>query len=250
MWTADKLAYRNRDDYMVWALDLTPASNEIFYTTTTGNIISQLNDDTGFGVNLVSNTVHSSGKYCVLTFDGVLTKSGDHAFKDKGSLTAVYFPSTVTSISVQCFHGATNLAYVKMSPNVTRINAYAFKECSSLNYIDIPEGCTALGGPARILGVVGNMGQCFESCTSLRSVTIPSSVTVLHIGVFRYCSNLSEVIVNAVTPPEMKKKEDATYYTQFTSCSSNLRIKVPAASLQDYLDAPGWSQYASKIVAQ
>ena len=37
-------------------------------------------------------------------------------------------------------------------------------------------------------------------------------------------------------------------YNQFLNCSPNLQIKVPAASLNDYLNATGWSTYASYIV--
>ena len=217
-----------------------PANNEIFYTTSTGNVI-QLYDDSGFGANLLSNTVHSSGNYCVLTFDGPVLYSGIDSFKEKSSLLSIILPSSVTTISTRSFYKASGLTNVDMKDNVTIIEPFAFERCTSLTSIRISERCMVFGRDG--------LGSCFYGCTGLTSVTIPSSVTKMFPSVFSGCSNLSEVIVNATTPPELLISS-TNEYTQFKNCSPNLLIKVPAGSVQAYKTSAGWSSYASQIVSQ
>lgn len=56
--------------------------------------------------------------------------------------------------------------------------------------------------PERIDGLlVKEIGyHAFESCTSLRSVTLPHTVTCIDMAAFLYCANLAEVNI----PPESK----------------------------------------------
>ena len=85
--------------------------------------------------------------------------------------------------------------------------------------------------------------NAFRNCTSLTSITIPSSVTRIWSRAFYDCSRLSEVIVNAVVPPTLGADV-------FKYCNANLQIKVPAESLQAYKTADKWSDYADDIIAQ
>ena len=85
--------------------------------------------------------------------------------------------------------------------------------------------------------------NAFRNCTSLTSITIPSSVTRIWYRAFYDCSRLSEVIVNAVVPPTLGANV-------FKYCNANLQIKVPAESLQSYKTADKWSDYADDIIAQ
>ena len=85
--------------------------------------------------------------------------------------------------------------------------------------------------------------NAFRNCTSLTSITIPSSVTRIWSRAFYDCSRLSEVIVNAVVPPTLGADV-------FKYCNANLQIKVPAESLQSYKTADKWSDYADRIVSQ
>jgi hypothetical protein len=54
-----------------------PEDNEIWYTSTDGNIITPYKKDV-FGANIVSNT-YENGKG-IITFDGEVTSIGDSAF--------------------------------------------------------------------------------------------------------------------------------------------------------------------------
>lgn len=93
------------------------------------------------------------------------------------------------------------------------------------------------------------MGVCL-SCISLVSIVIPDSVTSIGSEVFLNCHNLSEIILNSVVPPVLELGKYSNRYDQFEYNAQGRKIKVPAASLQAYKTAPGWSDYAADIIAQ
>ena len=64
---------------------------------------------------------------------------------------------------------------------VVGISSGAFNKCTSLTSITIPSTVTSIGSGA------------FASCTSLTSITIPSSVTIISDGAFSGCSSLKSV---------------------------------------------------------
>ena len=74
-----------------------------------------------------------------------------------------------------------SVTYEGVSYAVTSINRHAFSSCSSLSSVTIPSSVTTIGDYA------------FMSCSSLSSVTIPSSVTSFNNTVFSNCSSLNDV---------------------------------------------------------
>ena len=214
-----------------------PADNEIYYVTYSGNVLDSLFSQSDFGANLLSNTRHSSGRYCILTFDNPVLRTGDHSFYGKVQLKEIYLPSTVTRISNGSFYES-GLQKIRMTNNVTVIEQDAFGGCFALiTPFEISPACTTIGDDA------------FVDCQALFRYDIPDTVTSLGSGVFQSDSNLRDVYVYATTPPVMSLSPDQMY-TQFEGCSGSLTIVVPAASLSAYQSAPGWSTYASRIVAQ
>lgn len=85
------------------------------------------------------------------------------------------------------------------------------------------------------------------NCPSLTSVTFPASVITIGAHAFYYCSSLTEVVCNAVSPPTLENYYDGLSHA-FEGTSSSLQIKVPAGSVNDYQAAAHWSSY--RIVAQ
>ena len=61
------------------------------------------------------------------------------------------------------------------------IGDYAFSGCSSLTSLTLPSSVTSIGGHA------------FEKCSGLTSLTLPSSVTSIGEFAFRYCSGLTSL---------------------------------------------------------
>lgn len=281
-WIADKVAYRDRDDFvraywgdnMVWD----KYSNRIVYTTSDGQIIDPyINYGTGnygFGANIVSNT-YSNG-FGVIIFDGPVKRIGIDTFSNEDTLTSIVIPPSVTSIKSAAFDQSDNLSSVDIPSSVTSIERGAFFGCDSLGSITIPSSVTSLGLevfygsglnsitiPSSITSLsartffgcnnlnmvtipssVTSIGtECFAKCPRLSSITIPSSVTSIGNQCFAFSSTLWDITIDATTPPTLGTNV-------FYNIDNPFFIRVPAASLQAYKTAPGWSDYASSIVAQ
>lgn len=101
---------------------------------------------------------------------------------------------------------------------VTLFGASCFEFCSGLTSITIPSSVTSLGG------------YCFYNCSSLTSITIPSSVTSLRDYCFSDCKNLETVY--------FKGKKTNSHYSILNIPKTSI-IKVPTEYLQEYKDAFG-----------
>lgn len=221
-----------------------PANDEIYYVSYDGNIITPTNSS-NFGATLVSNTVHSSGNYCVLKFDGDVTSTGHQSFENKLELKEIYLPDSVTLISMSSFAN-TGLQKCVMQDTVTTIASYSFKGCFALvSPFRISEGCTMIGATDWY-----SVGECFENCTALISITIPSTAAFIGRGAFRGCTNLRDVVVRATTPPSLPESYDdqGGGYLQFDGCDNLQRIRVPSGTVDTYKSAAGWSTWANLII--
>lgn len=141
----------------------------------------------------------------------------------------ITIPPGVQTISYFAFYQATTMVGVNIPDSVTLIDSCAFQS-SGLRSIEIPDSVTTFGS-----GV-------FRNCSSLTSVEIPASVTNMGAETFYDCTYLTSVTMKATTPPDLGL--DAFYNTH-----ADLVIYVPAASVDTYKAASGWSTYASIIQA-
>jgi len=168
----------------------------------------------------------------LVTIPGGVTGIGDSAFSSCTALTGVTIPSSVTSIGQWAFEGCTGLTSATIPSGVTSISLAAFAG-SGLTSVTISYGVSSIGQDA------------FGSCLSLGpSVTIPSSVTSIGLYAFYDDYSLTNVYVQATTPPALPSGSMAFYGI------SNLQILVPSGSVSTYKTATGWSDYASNIVSQ
>jgi hypothetical protein len=86
---------------------------------------------------------------------------------------------------------------------VTIIGAFALSECTTLTSVTIPSSVTSIGSGA------------FGGCTSLSSITIPNSVTSIGNGAFYLCPSLSSITI----PASVTSIGSVAFY-QCTSLSS------------------------------
>ena len=137
-------------------------------------------------------------------------------------------PSTITSIDTSAFFGCKFADFI-IPYGVTSIGDNAFSSCSDLKTINIPNSVTSIGSSA------------FMTCNNLSTVVIGTGVTSIGTQAFYSCNGLRCMIINATTPPALGSNS--------ISNNTNLKILVPAASVDTYKAASGWSTYASKIEA-
>jgi hypothetical protein len=126
--------------------------------------------------------------------------------------------------------GCTSLASVDLPAGLTTIGSYVFVGCSSLASVDLPAGLTSINDAA------------FRYCTSLASIDLPAGLTSMGIAAFYGCTSLTSLTCRASTPPTL-------HPNVLTETPASLVIRVPAASVNAYKSAPGWSDYAGRINA-
>ena len=154
---------------------------------------------------------------------------GDYAFMNCEKLASVVLPKMLTVISPYAFYHCSSLKQIVIQSLVGVIANHAFCGCSSLTHITIPAYVVEIGQYA------------FANCSSLTGITIPTYVEEIGQECFEFCSKLTEVVVKAKNPPTLGSDV-------FTN-SGIQTIYVPASSVNSYISADGWKDYASKIKA-
>ena len=92
---------------------------------------------------------------------------------------------------------------------VASLGASCFEGCSGLTSITIPSSVTSLGA------------SCFYDCDGLTSITIPSSVTSLGVECFKDCRNLTSITI----PSSVTSLGDYC----FSGCSGLTSITIPSS---------------------
>ena len=135
--------------------------------------------------------------------------SGLRYLLDTGTKTATLMPKTDGKYSgdivvPEKVKGNDGVEYV-----VTSLSEKCFSDCSSIKSITIPSSVTSLGA------------YCFYNCSGLTSITIPSSVTSLGDNCFCYCSDLTSINI----PLSVTSLGESC----FTGCKSLTSITIPSS---------------------
>lgn len=132
----------------------------------------------------------------------------DETFYYFDSLSAVSFPASVERIGESAFDCCYALSQVTFAEDshLTYIGPFTFAENSNLMAIELPAGVETIGEYAfahsGLTAIVLPDGlsvipmQAFQSCGSLREVTIPASVTEIDRWAFSGCDALEVVHYN------------------------------------------------------
>ena len=134
---------------------------------------------------------------------------------DSGTKTATLVPKTDGKYSGDIIipekvKGNDGVEYV-----VTSLGDKCFQDCSGLTSITIPSSVTSLGN------------YCFSGCSGLTSITIPSSVTSLSKSCFEGCKNLTSITI----PSSVTSLGNYCFY----GCRGLTSITIPSSvtSLSD-----------------
>lgn len=210
-------------------------NNEIWYTTTDGNVVTPYSTAT-FGANIVSNT-YSNGKG-VIKFDADVTQLGSHAFDGCSTLVTMSIPTTVTDIQTYAFYNCTGLVEFDIPDTVTTLGGHVFHKCTALKYINVGLGVTLL--PTYMCHSCSSLvrvnvpdsitrinSYCFYGCSALQRFTIPNSVTNIETSAFRNTSLVEVDIPNNVTTI-------GTYAFSYCSKLRKVTIGLGVTSIASY----------------
>ena len=182
--------------------------------------------------------------------DGV-TKVGGFA---ECTLKTVVLPESVTSVSWAAFRGCKNMMEFKgkfAADNgrclIVGNELVTFAaNCGASEYV-IPENVKKIGWCAfegcnlTSVTITNNVSvidrYSFRGSEKLTSVTISESVTEIGEQAFWYCKNLATVYCKPTTPPTI------LFTGIFSGNAENLKIYVPAGSVDAYKAANYWSDY-------
>ena len=199
----------------------------------------------------------------------------DDCFHGCTSLMSIEIPSKIKAINKGVFNECSSLESVVFPEGLVSIGFNAgypegpFAYCSNLKTVDIPESVTFIGTYAfffsglesiHIPDNVSYIGSAaFERCP-LTELTLPASITILEPGII-FLNQLSSITIPArvrtimgigfgnvnsitllgTTPPDLYDPSDIP--------DNDCPIFVPAEAVDSYKNAPGWSEFASRIQA-
>ena len=209
------------------ALCLLPAAASAAENQTIDGIDYQFNPSTE--TYTVAGESSSTSEVAFLAMvDGYPVTSIAESVFETSLLTSLSMPWTITEIGKGAFRSCRYLEHVTLSPSITEIPNNCFAGCGVLEECVVPEGVTTIGESA------------FEGCSSLTSLILPSTITTVNARCFAIASNSCVITCYAATPPNAD---------QLTFTGYKGKVEVPAASVDAYKAAPGWSTVASKIEA-
>ncbi|MBR2130963.1 MAG: leucine-rich repeat protein [Oscillospiraceae bacterium] len=148
-----------------------------------------------------TGTLTISGEGAIASYDSASDRPWN---KYSSKITTVVVEDGITV--VRSFSGLENLETVVLSDSVELIHNRAFSFCTSLKSITLPNSVTALG-------------SSFDHCTALTSITIPDSVTEIADECFAGCTALTTIQL-----PENLTVIEA--YT-FDACKNLTSITIP-----------------------
>lgn len=111
------------------------------------------------------------------------------------------------------------------------MSSYTFQYCLNLEDVNIPSGATSFDS------------YSLSYCFCIKSIILPSTVTLIGQGAFNSAINLSEIHIQATTPPTLSTNV-------FVGLPSNYIIYVPVGYAETYKTASGWSAYADHILEE
>lgn len=179
--------------------------------------------------------------------DGV-QRIEDSAFKYCYELRITELPSQLDSIERYAFIECRNIRLNKLPSNIKSIGESSFEGCSSLEINQIPDGVQKIGKSA-FSGCTGIKSlvlpkeltkissNTFATC-HFKEITIQENVKLIESDAFIGCDRLVTVRLLPETPPGMLDENLGIYLDT---------IYVPAASLEAYRIAPGWSRWKDRI---
>ena len=181
-----------------------PANDEIWVK------VSEVPDNWDYFLTNISDYTYTTPEindagYWVVKCSKSVTQFYEYAFSMCSTLTAIYLPSTLTSIESHAFYTCDNLSQVKFAKGT-------------------------------LLTEIGE--DAFANCEGLTEITIPATVTSIGNSAFNGCSNLVSITISANTPPVLGND-----VWDGIPESPKPTIYVPLGAKSAYEDPVNWGQW-------
>lgn len=253
---------------------LSVPANQIWYTSTDGNIVEPTRED-AFSASIRSNTYKNG--VGIIEFNNNVSKVLLYAFCDQetkvgvANLQSIILPEGITDIGEYAFYSCQSLTEIVIPSSLSSIKAEAFSNSYSIKKMYIsdlsawcrlnfqnPNTSPLYNGTAIFLNGVEIVDLVIPSeieavlyanlaYSSIASVTIHEGVTLIKGFAFHMCNKLKFVYCKPTTPPKVSYST-AGYWRAFYGNAKGRMIYVPRESVDAYKAADGWSDYADYIV--
>ena len=137
--------------------------------------------------------------------------------------------AAVTSIGTSAFMYCVNLKEITLSSGITIMQTNLFRYCYNLAKLELPNTLTTINTQSVLFNAL------------LTTLTLPATIATIAAVSIDSCTMLSEIHVQATTPPTIGTGN-------FSSIATNFIIYVPVGTLSAYQTA--WSDYADHIVEE
>lgn len=216
-------------------------------------------------VRIGNNSLADCDRLSVISIPNSVNKIGTEAFKNDISLMRIPMPDALTTIEDLAFMGCNGLSELTIPSEVSVIGDGIVKDCQNIERISVESDNSNF---ASVDGVLFNKNQerliifpvnhssneytvpegvktvapyAFVNSKKLKSVSLPSSMSIIGQDAFIGCVNLQTLKVQAITPPVCQN--DCFESVSKTRCE----LQVPMGCRSSYWVAPVWSEF-SKIV--
>ena len=154
---------------------------------------------------------------------------GESSFYHSDNLTSLILSGGLTTVENDALYFCLNLKTVYIPSSLTSIGE-GFLAFSNVEHVKIPEGVTELNH------------QFLGGCSALKTLELPSTFTS-HSGDFcKDCTALQSVTCKAATPPALESNAFKNVVL------AGVTLKVPAASVSAYENAPIWKDFKKPFV--
>ena len=237
-----------------------------------------------------SNAFESVRSFKSVSIPASVTTIGEYAFAHCGVTSVTFATnSQLTTVDMYAFFSSSSLQSIALPDGVTTIGEAAFNGCNNITSISIPDSITTIEdraldfnssaftvyNNAKYLGNSTNpylvlvkasdtsLTTCdihtgakiilifaFDNCTSLKSVTIPNSVTTICNAAFYYCNALSTVYYGGTAEEWTDISIDSTGNDKLTSATVYYYSETEPALNEDETAYDGnyWHFVEGKIV--
>jgi len=192
--------------------------NKIIISSTVNNIGNKIYGH--YGLNDVSFTeiqVSQENPY-YSSVDGILYNKDKTILLQcpQGKAGKVIIPDGVIEIKEQAFYKCEKITEIEIPHTVRSIGNGAFSDCTLLEKTTIKDGVSGFKEESYI-DFNSNTQGIFKNCTSLKEITIPSSVGEIKRGTFENCTSLESVTFN----------KGIKYITGFNGCTNIKNLNIP-----------------------